>query len=66
MGSANQKMGATCGHVLKLSLLTPQWSPRQWGGGPACKSSGGLSFQDLHPGVLHVAEEIKTIMNFLD
>lgn len=65
MGSANQKTGATCGHVLKLSLLRPQWCPRQCGG-PACKSSGGLSFQNLHPGVPHVPEEIKTNMNFLD
>lgn len=38
MGSANQKMGATCGHVLKLSLLTPQWSPRQWRGGQPAKA----------------------------
>lgn len=29
MGPPNQKMGATCGYVLELSLSRPQWSARQ-------------------------------------
>lgn len=43
MGPANQKMEATCGYVLKLSLLRPQWSPRQWWGQPAKAQRDSLS-----------------------